>query len=259
MNWDKFERELGKAYAIVDNASGRIVYDDLQKIRKLQKRVDKCSFLSQHRAAIAARLIDVPMTLTFKQAMQYYRNAVRAQYPSGTNNRNYTTVDRRGVSETNTRGRGGGRGGNGGGGRGRGNRNQGRQDRRNNGNNNRYHRDMEQVTLTDGRRINYHPSFRFTAEEIGLFSEELKARMRQQRAEWRRRNGGGNGGGNQQGNRTDRELAEIRTTLASLVQQQTVDVPDAVSTNQQTQISQVSVGTTGRGRNAQRRQREALE
>ena len=262
MNWDKFERELGKAYAIVDNASGRIVYDDLQKIRKLQKRVDKCTFLSQHRAAIAAKLIEVPMTLTFKQAMQYYRNAVRSQFPNGTSNRNYTTVDRRGVSETNARGRGGGgRGGNGGGGRGRGNRNQGRQDRRNNGNNNRYHRDMEQVTLTDGRRINYHPSFRFTAEEIGLFSEELKARMRQERAEWRRRNGGGNGrgngGGNQQGNRTERELAEIRTTLASLVQQQTVDVPDAVSTNQQTQVSQVSVGTTGRGRNAQRRQRQA--
>ena len=253
MSWEKFERELGKAYAIIDNDAGRVVYDDAQKIRKLQKRLDKCAFLAPHRAAIQSKLIDTPMTLTFKQAIQYYRNAVRAQYPTGSNNRNYTSVDRRGISETNSRGRGGGRGGNGGGGRGRGGRNQGRQDRRHNANNNRYHRDMEQVTLTNGRKINYHPAFRFTDEELALFPEELKTKMRQQRAEYRRRNGGG---GNNGGNRTDRELAEIRTTLASLVQQQSAaPVPDAISTNQQTQVSQVSVAT-GRGRNAQRRRRQ---
>lgn len=253
MSWDKFERELGKAYAIIDNEAGRVVFDDTQKIRKLQKRLEKCAFLAPHRAAISSRLIEIPVTLTFKQAMQYYRNAVRTHYPAGSNSRNYTSVDRRGISEVNQRGRGNGRGGNGGGGRGRGGRNQGRQDRRHNANNNRYHRDMEQVTLTNGKKINYHPAFRFTDEELALFPEELKTKMRQQRAEYRRRNGGN---GNNGGNRTDRELAEIRSTLASLVQQRNVTaVPDAISTNNQTQVSQVSVAT-GRGRNAQRQRRQ---
>ena len=77
---------------------------------------------------------------------------------------------------------------------------------------------MEQITLTNGQRINYHLSFRFTNDELALFTEEQKTKMQRQRAEWNRRNGH-NGGNNNNGcNQTQRELAEIRSTLASLVQ-----------------------------------------
>lgn len=117
---------------------------------------------------------------------------------------------------------------------------------------NRYHRDMEQITLTNGQRINYHPSFRFTDDGLALFTEEQKTKMQRQRAEWNRRNGRNGGNNNNGGNQTQRELAEIGSTLASLVQRQG-SVPDAISTNQQNLVSQVSVGLTGRGRNAQQR------
>lgn len=260
MKWDQFETELNHCYAIINRERGFEMYSESQKIRKLQTRI-RPAFLAQNVAVIDARLCEQPMTLTFKGAMAIYRAAVQKAYPVGII-RGRTTTTRAGIAETN-RGRGGGRGGHGGGGRGRGGRNQGRQDRRHNGNGgnnnnrgrNRYHRDMEQITLTNGQRINYHPSFRFTDEELALFTEEQKTRMQRQRAEWNRRNGRNGNNNNGGGNQTQRELAEIRSTLASLVQRQG-SIPDAVSTNQQTQVSQVSQGSTGRGRNAQQRRRQ---
>src|SRR6056300_1225213 len=60
MWWTKFETELTKAYATIDNRAPRVVFDDEQKLRKLQKMV-AADFLKDHKAVVDAEIARVPM------------------------------------------------------------------------------------------------------------------------------------------------------------------------------------------------------
>ena len=244
MWWDKFESDLMWAYTTIDREANRIVYDDNQKIRKLLKNV-RADFLGTTLATIRSGANRQPPTINFLQAMTDCRLTVYKKFPPTENPA--LTRTRRHVNEVG-RGRGtGGRGrhyGRGGGGRGgRGGRGNYIRKTRN---------DSKIITLKDGSRIEYHPSFRFTNEQLRLFTNEQRDELTRQRTEWRNRN---------QGNRDDdqRTIKELRSELNSIRESIRRDVPDQVDTSgtnaSATQVSQVTTGTRTstmmRGRNSQ--------
>ena len=81
------------------------------------------------------------------------------------------------------------------GGRGKGNRNNGghgkggRGNERRGGNGRRNHPDQETIVLMNNKQIKYHPSYRFTWEEMNQMTQGQKDRLSRERAEYRRRQG----------------------------------------------------------------------
>ena len=113
------------------------------KLRKLLSKV-KADFLATTKAAIEVRLAKIPMTMTYEIAIATFRNTVNNQFPPEmTANQRV----RRNINEVNQRGgRGRGRWNSRGPGRGRTKKNQ---------------NDSTWITLLNGQRIEYHPSFKF--------------------------------------------------------------------------------------------------
>ena len=124
------------------------MYSNNMKLRLL---VDKISadFLKEVKAGISIELTKQPMTMTDEIALAAFRNEVNRQHPP---QMSQNTRVRGNVREMNQGGRFGGRG------RGPG---RGRRGGRSNRGAKRTRRDSTFITLTDGTRVEYHPSFNF--------------------------------------------------------------------------------------------------
>ena len=251
MWWTKFEQELLKAHSILDTDAGRQVYNESMRIRQLQDKI-QCDWLVNHKATVDAEIAKIPMRMTFATALTIYRNAVNAKYPPGTSAQK--RGGRRGISEVG-RGRGhegprnhGGRGRGGRGGRGR------RGGIRN-------HPEQETIVLRNRQQIQYHPSYLFTREEINQMTQGQKDRLNRERAEYRQPQGLP-----PRRSRQEREqqiqtlISEVATLRSNQEQMSTMNPPESIEADQQTRISQVTIGTAGSsiigGRNQQARQRQ---
>ena len=126
MWWSEFEKELSRAFAIVQKAEGRIVHSNDMKLRILMGKI-QADFMQQAKAALMVDMSRVPMTLTYETAMNTFRNVVNNKHPPSVG----SDIRTRRINEVSGQGRGnpgGGRFPRGGRGRGfnRGGRNNGR-------------------------------------------------------------------------------------------------------------------------------------
>ncbi|CAJ1963903.1 unnamed protein product [Cylindrotheca closterium] len=223
MNWTMFERMLKKAYAASDKHEGRVVHSKVT-----------ASFLQLNKTAIDTEIGKRPMVMNFTTALRIYRTAVREKFPQGANN----ATDRgRHLGEaraSNDRNR----------------RNDDRSRSRNGGGRNR-HRDEEEITLSNGEKIWYHPSYHFPRDQLRAMTDPQRERMSNERAAHRARQGMPARQTRQ--SNTETQLSELRAEIASL---RSNNVPGAVETGESaTRISQVTMGTGGTsvmgGRNQQ--------
>ena len=158
---------------------------------------------------------------------------------------------RRGIAEV---GRGRGQEGHNGNGRkGRGER--GRRGR------NRNHPDQETIVLQNQQRIQYHPSYLFSREELCQMTQGQRERLKRERAEYRERQGLPPRRNRQtQQQQIQALMSEVATLRTNQEQGSIMNPPGDINTDQQTRISQITVGTAGTGiiggRNQQARQRQ---
>lgn len=258
MWWTKFEQKLKWAHAIIDReeGNGRPVYSDARKIKRLLEKRIKADFLAETKATLMVQLTQVPMHLTFLQALAALRAAVQAVHPeafstdahSRTLARRQINAVARGRGGGHNGGRSGGRGGgrgHGGGGRGFG-RGGGRGSYYNNNDPKRSRSDSEIVTLKNGKRIEYHPSFRFPLEVLKQFPNGLYERMTNERNEYKRRK-------TDQTQDTRSQAQEIASAIISEMSRggnggtagSKTPPPQQVNTDNESTISQVTTGQGG--------------
>ena len=158
MDWTTFEKNLKHAYAIVDRRKQRIVYDDEQKLRSLITKRIKADFLGPTLAVLEIQLAAVPLTLSFQAALDALRNKVTQWKDSSTGAKFARARQQRHISEVNP------------------------------SNRTKTRTDSTWATLTNGEVIEYHPSFKF-GKKLSLFPQELKDKLFQQRAEYKKRKG----------------------------------------------------------------------
>lgn len=186
-NWSTFQQKLLKAFTTfeIHSPTNVVMHDNETKIKILLKKTASCSFLQQT-AALIRRDLAYPNCngLTFEQALAQMQNDVTTFAGSSSNynhpnnrriqNTNSSRNENRGHPYGGRSGRGGrstngGRGGHGRGGRGR-------------GNGTRNHPDAYMITLTNGRRLSVHPSYKFTDEEMTLMHPNDKKAIFDKRA-----------------------------------------------------------------------------
>ena len=149
MYWEKFEQRLNHAFTIYQK-SEEIIYTQNMKLRILLNKI-KADFLIHAKAGINIELTKTPMTISYERALATFRNEVNMRNPPQMSQA-ASDRERRSLREMTSydnRGRGRGRGNHGGRGRG-----------------NWVHKtrsDSSIITLTDGQKIEYHPSFSFPA------------------------------------------------------------------------------------------------
>lgn len=234
MWWDHFEQKLTSAYAIIDRNEQRQVYSNAQKLRALVGKI-QADFLAPQLAAIQTELAKQPMVYTFENALAAIRNVVNQKFPptmttAGAFVRTARNIRAANVAAPSSRSMrpshrhnntNNYHGGNGRGGKGNAQpRNPPRTPdyaRRNDVRQTRT--DSEIVRLTSGRWIEYHPSFLFGSEILNAFPNELRTKMENQRAEYRRtrsasRNNHNNTTSSSQN--TTRQIQELQTQLESL-------------------------------------------
>eukprot|EP00980_Cylindrotheca_fusiformis_P025191 scaffold13252_cov123-Cylindrotheca_fusiformis.AAC.1 len=160
MWWDRFERELKEAYAIVDRNAGRNVHEDDAKLRKLVNHRVTADFLKGAKDVLLVEM-GKPNAggMTFDMAMATFRNAVNAEIakkPSGVSGgrgRRGQTFRVSQAQQLNT----------------------------------------TKERLEDGTMIDYHPGKHFPKSVLSKFPSELYARMQRERKEYREKMKG-NGG-----------------------------------------------------------------
>lgn len=277
MWWDHFEQKLTSAYAIIDRNEQRQVYSNSQKLRALVGKI-QADFLAPQLAAIQTELAKQPMVYTFENALAAIRNVVNQKYPPTMSTSGALIRTTRNVRAAHTQSPGGRNyltrqhhnrnqahhGGNGRGGRGQ---------SRNSGGNNAAARgitadfarrnevrqtrpDSEIVRLNNGRWIEYHPSFLFGSAVLNEFPAELRAKMDNQRAEYRRtRQNGGRNSSQYPTTNTTRQIQELQTQIESLRSQLPVLPTPEVHYDSISRVSQITQGTHGHtimgGRNEQ--------
>lgn len=198
MWWDEFEKELDWAYNTYDTKEQRQVHSNEMKLRTLMSKI-KCDKLAAVKASMTIELSKIPLTMTYDVAKATFRNAVNQMNPPQLKNNKTTT--RRYVRETNQgrstggrgtgrgygnqSGRGGGRNGYGRGGYGRGGYGRGGRGRGNYVQKTR--NDSCIITLTDGQKIEYHPSFRFPYHILQKFKDQDRDRLNRERDAYRER------------------------------------------------------------------------
>ena len=176
MWWDEFERQLTEAFLAYDKKEGRVVYSNKMKLRILIKKIGT-DFLASTKAGIGIELTRPIITITYEQALSSFRNEVNRKFPpnlGGSNN------SRRSIRESNRTGRGtrGGRGGRG-----------GRSDRGGRGRNvqpKHQRDDSKLITLTDGQRIEFHPSFTFPSNFYNKMKDSDKDELKRLRTEYKK-------------------------------------------------------------------------
>lgn len=217
MWWTEFEKQLTWAFGAYDSKEDRVVYSDVMRLRMLLRKV-QADFLSSQKASIDVELSKVPMTYTYSQALQCFREAVTKKFPPTLLNESSTyRRGGRGIHNINTNrggrfgreygrgygGRNSGRGyGYGRGGRGRfgdrpyyGRGNYGRRNYGGRGSNwiNKKRNDSRIVTLIDGTKMELHPSFRLTDDEFRKLKREDYDWMINSRNEYKRKMNQGHG------------------------------------------------------------------
>lgn len=247
MWWARFEQKLKWAYAVIDReeGQGRPVYSDARKIKKLLEKRIKADFLAETKATLMVQLAQVPMRLTFIQTLAALRASVQAVHPEAFSNEAHTrTVTRRQINAvTRAPGRGRGFGGRGRGGRGRG-RGGGRG--YHNHDPKRTRSDSEIVTLNNGKRIEYHPSFRFPNDVISQFPAGLYDRMKSERQAYKKRRVETNASVQETRSQAQDIAAAIISEISSRGGNNNATTPpQQVNTDNQTQVSQVTTGQGG--------------
>ena len=212
MYWEKFEQRLNHAFTIYQKAE-ETNYTQNMKLRILLNKI-KADFLVHAKAGINIELTKTPMTMTYDRALATFRNEVNRRNPPQMSH-STSSRERRSVREMNSndnRGRRRGRGRGYHGGRGRGNW---------------VHKtrsDSSIITLTDGQKIEYHPSFSFPSHVFQKMKQVDKDRLKRERAEYKKR-----------------KASEISTAPSLPVTQ--------VQADQLTQVSQLSQDVTRRNDN----------
>ena len=209
MYWEKFEQRLTHAFTVYAKVEGGQVHSQNMKLRILLNKI-KADFLVHAKAGINIELTKTPMTMTYEQALATFRNEVNRRSKPQMSNPSGAR-ERRSLRETNTsdgRGRGRFRGrGRGHSGRGRGNWVQ------------KTRSDSSIITLNDGNKIEYHPSFSFPSHIFQKMKQGDKDRLKRERAEYKKR-----------------KASEISTVQAPPVNQ--------VQADHHTQVSQITQGVT---------------
>ena len=185
MWWSEFERQLNRAFMIFDKAEQRQVHSDSMKLRILSRKIN-CDFLEQTRISLATEMNKTPMTLTYANALQLYRNEVnRRNPPDMSNNPRNRKNNRRSIHEV----RGGkGRNFQGGRGRGRGGRGRGRgRGGRHYNNNKRNNTGATTVTCTDGSIAEVHPAAFIDNATWNKLPNNVKTTLSNQRKEYKRK------------------------------------------------------------------------
>ena len=178
MYWEKFEKQLTNAFTTYAKVEGYVVHSTAMKLRILLSKV-KADFLVHVKSGINIELTKVPLTMTYEQALATFCNEVNLKHPpqmSATT----TSRERRYVRKISTgQGRGWrdgrGRSGQGHGGRGCGNWVT------------KTRTDSSIITLTDGQKIEYHPSFMFPNHIFNKMKQQDKDRLSRERSEHKKR------------------------------------------------------------------------
>ncbi|CAJ1959303.1 unnamed protein product [Cylindrotheca closterium] len=106
-------------------------------------------------------------------------------------------------------------------------------------------RNKEEITLSNGEKIWYHPSYLFSRTHLQAFTNKQRERMAKERAAYRESQGlparraTGQAAQTQQ---VETQLAELQAEVASI---RSNNVPATIPAKAATQISQVTMGTTG--------------
>ena len=231
MWWDQFELQLTRAFTAYDKKERRQVHSNEMKLRILLEKVD-ADFLKDTKAGLNIALTEIPMTMTYERALAAFRNQVNLKFPP---QMGQPTHVRRQINEVSGRGRNFARG-NGRGGRGRGGRGSSQRSAPP-----RTRADSEIITLTDGSRIEYHPSFKFPPHVFSKFTQSQIDRLKRERAEYKTRR------------RDQATIQELRSQLFNPngSQGQPQQPPNHVDADQASQISQVTGTTMMGGRNEQ--------
>ena len=241
MYWTLFETRLNRTFHIFAKAEN-VVFSDAMKLRRLLSNI-QCEWLNGAKNTIKGELSKYPMVYTYSQALALIRTEVNERHPAGSRSDN----NRRALSEA---GRGRGRGGRGrGGGRGRATKQYDSSEYVQ-----KTRDDSTIITLTNGKKIEYHPAFRFDQEIFELFTQDQYDKLRSQRKEYAQRKEYQGNNNDSRGRGISEANSDIRT-IAQLVKQelqtQDDDIPENVSTKSgPTALSQVTTSLVG-GRNGQ--------
>lgn len=218
MTWDKFEKDLNHAFAVVDRHEGREVYSDARKLRLLLDKVRGCDFLRDTISTINVSLAAVPMTMTYSQALASFRNVVNAKFPQGSNTNNYRRVQQLQRKQNGKR--------------------KGSYSKNSN------HRDAKRIKMKDGSTRMIHASMMLTAADWKNLPDDVASRIKQERNEY-----------NSKANRKQRYSAnEITSDNATTVSAITTDssgsqfvsVPLAQYIQQSNAVAQAALGNSAK-------------
>ena len=222
MWWLEFERRLNLAFQTYVKHEGRIVHSDEHKLRILLKKIN-CDWLKTLKATISVELSRSPVTYTYAQALKAFKTEVMKVHPNS--NTSNTTRRVKEVGSSNRPKRKG-------------------QGEQKSGFVKKTRTDSKIITLQNGKKIEYHPSFRFPYNVFSQFKPEQKEMLKNDRADYKKKVGS---------ERNIEELSNRVDTLESRVPIQIVTSSD--SSGPQTAVSQVTTGTIMGGRNDQRRKK----
>ena len=215
MYWTLFETRLNWAFHVFAKAEN-VIFSDAMKLRRLLSNI-QCEWLTGAKNTIKGELSKHPMVYTYRQALALVRTEVNKKHPTGL----YQGNSRRAVSEAAS-----GRGGRGN----RGNRGRGQQRTKQHDTSEYVQKtrdDSTIMTLTNGKKIEYHPAFRFDQGVLDLFTKDQYDRLKTKRREYAQRRG------NEQNKRgvSETQQSDIRSITQMIVQElkSQDDIPEGVS------------------------------
>ena len=114
----------------------------------------------------------------------------------------------------------------------------------------------------NNKQIKYHPSYRFTWDEMNQMTQGQRDRLTRERAEYRRSQGREPRRNTTQSiAEMSRQIAALRSLVQDSIQGDGSSIPGQVSTTgtQQSRISRVTIGSAFGGRNGQAHERQGGE
>ena len=124
------------------------------------------------------------------------------------------------------------------------------------------HLPERQITLSDGRIVDYHPSYHFPYDVLQAMKPEDKTRMTSQRAAYKKNRKNGQDGSTRQMQQAQLQIQQLQGQVQSLLPPPPMGVippPSIQHATDTTQISQVTTGTAGAsimgGRNSRTEER----
>ena len=197
------------------------MHSDKMKLRILLRMV-KADFLKAIKATISVELSRKPVTYTYAQALRAFKMEVLKLHPEG----NLSSKSARRIKELKQKRKGGNQKGGG----------QVKKSRP----------DSQIITLLNGKKIEYHPSFRFPSDLFAQFRPERKKMLTGDRDAYKKR---------MSSDPTIQALQKRVDDLESTSVSVPAQVGDQGSVGLSTQISQVTQGTIMGGRNEQIRKK----